>query len=166
MDKLLVSVLGNRDSGKSHTWNTLFDGIVRTGKDERRLYFNECKYVNVFLVSGSPEEREIYVGDIVTAQNPKIVLCSAQYREDVTETFKYFLENSYFIFTHWLNPGYSDYDTLYFDYLGIFNWLLSQQSIVGIRSGKISAESRVREIKEYIYGWANARNLIVDECDE
>lgn len=74
MDKLLVSVLGNRDSGESHTWNTLFDGTVRTGKDERRLYFNECEYVNVFLVSGSPEEREIYVGDIVTAQNPKIVL--------------------------------------------------------------------------------------------
>jgi len=25
MDKILVSVLVNRDSGKSYTWNTLFD---------------------------------------------------------------------------------------------------------------------------------------------
>ena len=58
MEKLLIAVLGNRNSGKSHTWNTLFGSTVRTGKEERRLYFNDCEYVNVFLVSGSPEERE------------------------------------------------------------------------------------------------------------
>ncbi len=154
MDKLLVSVLGNRNSGKSYTWNTLFDAIVRTGKEERRLYFNECEYVKVFLVSGSPEERETYVGDLVVAEEPKIILCSTQYRESVKTTFNYFLENSYFLFVHWLNPGHSDLDAQYFDNLGLVNWLLSQQSLIGIRSGKSVAIPRVEEMKEYIYGWA------------
>lgn len=160
MNKLLVSVLGNRDSGKSHTWNTLFGSTVRTGKEERRLYFNDCEYVKVFLVSGSPEERETYIGDLMTAKEPSIVLCSTQYRESVKSTFNYFIENGYFLFVHWLNPGYSDLDISYFDNLSITNWLLSQQSLVGIRSGKSKADSRVEEIKDFIYGWANARNLI------
>jgi len=51
MENLLVSVLGNINSGKSHTWNKLFGLTVRTGKKERRLYFNDCKYVKVFLQS-------------------------------------------------------------------------------------------------------------------
>lgn len=87
MEKLLVAVLGDRNSGKSHTRNTLFGATVRTGKDERRLYFNSCEYVNVFLVSGSPEERETYVGELITAEKPKIVLCSTQYRDIVKDTF-------------------------------------------------------------------------------
>ena len=110
MENLLVSVLGNINSGKSHTWNKLFDLTVRTGKKERRLYFNDCEYVKVFLVSGSPEERETYVGELITAEEPKIILCSTQYRESVKTTFRYFIEKGYFIFVHWLNPGYSDPD--------------------------------------------------------
>jgi len=165
MEKLLVSVLGNRDSGKSHTWNTLFGAIVKTGKEERHLYFNDCEFVKVFLVSGSPEERKKNVGELITAEEPKIVLCSTQYREGVKSTFKYFIENGYFLFVHWLNPGYSDLDTPYFDNLGLVSWLLSQQSLIGIRSGKSVADSRVEEIKEYIYGWAKARNLVINECE-
>lgn len=165
MEKLLVSVLGNRDSGKSHTWNTLFGSTVRTGKEERRLYFNDCEYVKVFLVSGSPEERETYVGDLVTVEQPSIVLCSTQYRESVKSTFNYFIENGYFLFVHWLNPGYSDLDTPYFDNLGLVNWLLSQQSLMGIRSGKLESNPRVGEMKEFIYGWAKVRNLVINECE-
>ena len=164
MEKLLVSVLGNWNSGKSHTWNTLFGSTVRTGKEERRLYFNDCEYVTVFLVSGSPEERETYVGDLVTAEEPRIVLCSTQYRESVKNTFNYFIDNGYFIFVHWLNPGYSDLDMPYFDNLGLVNWLLSQQSLMGIRSGKLKSSPRVEEMKEFIYGWAKARNLVINEC--
>ncbi|GHA10990.1 hypothetical protein GCM10008090_20930 [Arenicella chitinivorans] len=163
MEKLLVAILGNRNSGKSHTWNTLFGATVRTGKEERRLYFNNYEYVNVFLVSGSPEERQKYVGDLIADTDPRIVLCSTQYKDDVKTTYEYFLEKSYFIFVHWLNPGYWDGDDSLFDSLGLTNWLLSKNSMVGIRSGKISASSRVNEMKEFIYGWAKARNLIINE---
>ena len=75
-DNLVVSVLGNRNSGKSYTWNKLFGREVRTGKKLKRLYFNENEYVLVFLISGSPEERHKYVGDLITAKQPEIVLCS------------------------------------------------------------------------------------------
>lgn len=165
MERLLIAVLGNRNSGKSHTWNTLFDATVKTGKEERRLYFNDCEYVNVFLVSGSPEERKTYVGDLITAKEPRIVLCSTQYRDDVKTTYKYFIDNGYLLFVHWLNPGYSDLDTPSFDSLGLVSWLLSKQSIVGIRSGKSSTDSRVKEMKEYIYGWAKPRNLVFNKCE-
>jgi len=165
MEKLLIAVLGNRNSGKSHTWNTLFGSTVRTGKEERRLYFNASEYVNVFLVSGSPEERETYVGDLIAEKEPRIVLCSTQYRDDVKTTYKYFVDNGFFLFVHWLNPGYSDLDVPSFDSLGLVNWLLSQQSIIGIRSGKSSADSRVEEMKEYIYGWAKFRNLVLNDCE-
>ena len=165
MDKLLVAVLGNRDSGKSHTWNTLFGSTVRTGKEERLLYFNECEYVKVFLVSGSPEERETYVGELITADEPRIVLCSTQYRDDVKNTYEYFIERGYFIFVHWLNPGYSDHDVQYFDSLGLMSWLFSQQSLLGVRSGKIVANPRIEEIRHFIYGWAKVRNLVINECE-
>ena len=164
MEKLLVSVLGNRNSGKSYTWNTLFGSTVRTGKKERRLYFNDCEYVKVFLVSGSPEERETYVGELITAEEPKIILCSTLYRESVKTTFSYFIEKVYFIFVHWLNPGYSDPDAPYYDHPGLTNWLLSQQSLIGIRCGKEVAEPRVEEMREFIYGWAKPRNLVFNEC--
>lgn len=62
MNKLAVVVLGNRNSGKSTTWNTLFDHTVRTGKEQRVLWFNRCEKTRLFLVSGSPEERGEYIG--------------------------------------------------------------------------------------------------------
>ena len=163
MDKLLVAALGHRNSGKSHTWNTLFEATVRTGKDERRLYFNDCEYVKVFLVSGSPEERETYVGELILTNDPRVVLCSTQYRKGVKDTFRYFLEREYFIFVHWLNPGYADQESPYFDHLGLINWLFSKQSLVGIRSGKVEAKKRVKEIKQFIYGWAKARDLVIND---
>lgn len=57
-EKLAAVVLGNSNSGKSTTWNTLFQRTVKTGRYQRELHFNRCGYSWVFLVSGSPEERE------------------------------------------------------------------------------------------------------------
>ncbi len=116
------------------------------------------------MVSGSPEERETYVGELITAEEPKIILCSTLYRESVKTTFTYFIEKGYFIFVHWLNPGYSDPDAPYYDHLDLTNWLLSQQSLIGIRCGKEVAEPRVEEMREFIYGWAKPRNLVFNEC--
>jgi hypothetical protein len=164
MNKLLVAVMGNRNSGKSSTWNTLFGSEVRTGTSERKLFLNECEYVNVFLIGGSPEEREKYVGDIISENRPKIVLCSAQYKEDVKTTFNYFTENDYFLFVHWLNPGYKDPKVQYYDHLGLANWLLAKPSVIGLRSGHEPIQERVDEIKAYIYGWAKQRNLIINNC--
>ena len=164
MNKLLVSVIGKRNSGKSSTWNSLFGRTVKTGTKLKRLYLNETEYVNVFLVSGSPEERETYVGELITINNPAIVLCSMQYRVDVTQTIDYFKERDYQILTHWLNPGFNDPNELpQFDTLGIFNYLIGIDSTVGIRNGKIDLSDRVQEIKEFIYGWAKYRNLILTD---
>src|SRR4051812_18067671 len=102
-DKLVVAVLGHRNSGKSTTWNTLFGHTVRTGNKIRRLFLTESEWVDAFLVSGSPEERHTYVGEIIGEQSPSLVLCSMQYRADVTQTIDYFLENEYALFVQWLN---------------------------------------------------------------
>jgi len=164
MDNLVISVLGNRNSGKSTTWNNLFERKVRTGSEVRRLYLREREYVEVFLVSGSPEERETYVGKIIGEQRPRIVLCSMQYRPDVTQTIQFFSDNNYFIYCHWLNPGY--YDTSENpapDTIELMKHLLSLDSIIGIRNGKVAVTSRINEIRDFIYGWASSRNLIVSE---
>jgi hypothetical protein len=159
MDRLLIAVLGNRNSGKSRTWNTLFGQTVRTGKEVRSLEVAKGAYVDVFLVSGSPEERELCVGDIVKKAKPRIVLCSVQYVADAHKTFDYFIENDYSLFVHWLNPGHSD-SSQCADVLGILNSLLYQQASVAIRDGKDNPESRVRELRELIHGWALSRGLV------
>ena len=58
-NKLAITVLGNPNSGKTETWKILFDKDVRTGSHIRRLYLNTEEYLDVFLVSGSAEERGI-----------------------------------------------------------------------------------------------------------
>jgi hypothetical protein len=78
-DRLLAGVLGHRNSGKSHTWNTLFGRTVRRGVYARTLELRPGESVEVFLVSGSFEEREEYAGDILKNQDCRIVLCSMQY---------------------------------------------------------------------------------------
>ena len=63
--RLLIGVLGNRNSGKSQTWNELFDSTVRTGKHRRQLALFPGECVEEFLVSGSFEERRLYAGHIL-----------------------------------------------------------------------------------------------------
>lgn len=161
MSKLLISVLGHSNSGKSTTWSSLFGRTVKTGKHHHRLFFNTNEFVEVFLVSGSPEERQKYIGDLITVKEPRIVLCSMQYREDVRQTYEYFVNRGYNTYCQWINPGYSDPNQLpQFDNLGVFNYLQGLNATVGIKNGKINPDNRVQEIREVLYGWAYYQNLI------
>ncbi|MGO3871998.1 MAG: hypothetical protein ACTJH7_18085 [Alcaligenes sp.] len=161
-DRLLVAILGNRNSGKSTTWNRLFDGKVRTGKYERSLYLNRAQTVDVFLVSGSPEEREIEVSDILPEPLPQIVLCSTQYREDVTTTFDYFFSKGYEVFVQWLNPGFSD-SKAYEDNLTLQTFLLKKGATLQLRDGHLDPTSRIQEIRQFILGWTTHRDLVRTE---
>jgi hypothetical protein len=157
-ERLFVGVLGNRNSGKSTTWNSLFGATVRTGQNSRTLtlYGGEC--VEVFLVSGSPEERQLYAGDILENQDCRIVLCSIQYTEAVRKTLDYVVAEGFDIFVQWLNPGHNDVGDNY-DRLGLMPWLLGHQAAVSMRSGKHKPTSRTEEIRQFVYGWAKARGL-------
>jgi hypothetical protein len=158
-DKIVVSVLGNRKSGKSTTWNTLFGQTVRTSHLIRRLHLTESASVEVFLVSGSPEERRTYVGQIIGDQSPRIVLCSMQYRVEVSETIDYFVQHEYSIYTQWLSPGFSDV-TKQPDSLALIPYLLDRGAVVSMRDGRVNPQPRVQELKDFIYGWARSRGLL------
>jgi hypothetical protein len=159
-DNVVVFVLGNRNSGKSTTWNALFGSTVKTGLHIRRLYFDSSEYVEVFLVSGSPEERETYVGEIVGQQRPRVILCSIQYRADVTRTIDFFLQEQYGIYAQWLNPGFSD-SGQQADSLSLVSFLLDRGAVVSIRDGTVPSLKRVQEMREFLYGWAHSRGLVL-----
>ena len=157
-ERLFVGVLGHQNSGKSTTWNTLFGATVRTGQYARTLtlYGGEC--VEVFLISGSPEERQLYAGDILKNQDCRIVLCSVQYTEAVRKILDYVVEEGFDLFVQWLNPGRSDSGENY-DRLGLMPWLLGHNATVSMRDGKIPPFRRTEEIRQFIHGWAKARRL-------
>ena len=157
-ERLFVGVLGHQNCGKSTTWNTLFGATVRTGQYARTLtlYGGEC--VEVFLISGSPEERQLYAGDILKNQDCRIVLCSVQYTEAVRKTLDYVVEEGFDLFVQWLNPGRSDSGENY-DRLGLMPWLLGHNATVSMRDGKIPPFRRTEEIRQFIHGWAKARWL-------
>ena len=155
-------MLGKENSGKTKTWQTLFEQNVRTGKTLRKFYFNDTEYAEVFLVSGSPQEREKYVDELITEDNPNIVLCSIQYAAEAIDTFNYFIENQYSLFVQWLNPGHSEHQT-YFDYLGMSHWLLAKGATLSIRNGNGDPRPRAYEINDYLYGWAKSKGLVKTE---
>jgi hypothetical protein len=157
-DRLFIGVLGNRNSGKSTTWNTLFGTEVRTGQYPRRLDVNGHESVEVFLISGSPEERKLYAGDILKGQNCRIILCSIQYSEDVRRTLNYAVGEGFDLFVQWLNPGCNDTGENY-DSLGLVSWLLAHGATISMRNGKTPPGSRMEEIRQFIQGWAKARGL-------
>ena len=159
MHNLVVAVLGNPNSGKSFTWNQLFQSTVKTGTLLRQLWLSDTEYVDVFLVSGSPEERKLYVGDIIGPQHPTIVLCSMQYTQEVHATINYFLDNDYAAHVQWLNPGHSDGATQA-DTLGLMPYLLYHEATVAIRDATGNAAPRTQELMEFIRGWAHTRDLI------
>jgi len=161
-ERLLVGVIGNRNAGKTHTWNTLFGSVVRTGTRSRHLILRPGEAVEVFLISGSPEERERPVEDIIGDQNSRIVLCSMQYVEGVERTLNHFIDNGFSLFIQWPNPGRSDRHAID-DHLSLMNPLLeTRRSVVSIRDGRINADRRVNEMREFIYGWALYRDLIIN----
>lgn len=159
-NRLLIGVLGNRNSGKSHTWNTMFGRKVNRGKKPRFLELRTGEDVEVFLVSGSFEERKEYAGDILGNQDCRIVLCSMQYTEDVQKTLDYLIEHDFYLYIQWLNPGYDDPGEVW-DRLGLVNQILSVPSTFSIRNGQNDANARVQEMREFIYGWAKYRNLLL-----
>jgi hypothetical protein len=116
--------------------------------------------VEVFLISGSNEERGLYAGDVLKNNKARIVLCSMQYVEDVGATLGYIFEQDFWVHIQWLNPGRND-RIEYPDYLGLGNRLLFSGANIAVRSGRDNANSRVRELREFIYGWASSRGLIV-----
>ena len=158
-DRLLIGALGNRHSGKSHTWNTLFGRTVRRGKLPRHLELVPKECVEVFVVSGSFEERGEYAGDVLGTQSCRIVLCSLQYTEDVRETLNYLIEQDFQLYIQWLNPGFNEPDQV-LDRLNLVDEILSQRSTFSIRDGKITANDRVQELRQFIYGWAKYRSLL------
>ena len=158
--RLLIGLPGNRDSGKSHTWNELFGRTVKRGKHPRQLELLPGECVEVFLVSGSFEERREYAGDILGSQDCRIVLCSLQYTKEVRKTLNYLIEHDFHMYIQWLNPGFRDPHQMD-DHLDIVNEALLQPSTFTIRDGKTDAHERVREIREFIYGWTKYRNLIL-----
>lgn len=168
-ERLLVGVLGHCNAGKSETWNKLFDTKVKTSHrgNERPLLVSKDEKVSVLLINGSPGERDKDVLDIMNPsgnanfESPRIVLCSMQYPCDITgKTLQYFIEHKYYLFIHWLNPGYHDTQKYTDDFGCIKRILEANNSLIGIRDGQIDSTSRVNEIREFICGWASARGLL------
>jgi hypothetical protein len=159
--RLFVAVMAERDAGKSTTWNTLFSRTVKRGKYSRKLEVAPGKCVDVYLVSGSFEEREEYSGDILADQDAPIVLCSVQYIAEGWETFEYAIEQGFDIFVQWLNPGFHD-TRAYFDELGFANRLLAAGGTLSVRDGTLDPRRRTEELRDFIIGWASSRDLIVD----
>jgi hypothetical protein len=158
LSRLLVAVIGLRNSGKSHTWNTLFGRTVRTGKHDLDLSAGE--FVETFLIAGSPEERELDVEDILDDQQRRIVLCSMQYLQGVQNTLDYFAKKRFLMYIQWLNPARGRQPVRTFDDLGLTLKMLSLPSLLSIRDGNVEATSRVEELREFIYGWARFNGLI------
>jgi hypothetical protein len=156
-NKLAVFVLGNRNAGKSTTWYGLFGGLVRTGSRIRQLTLRGRTFP-VFVISGSPEERKTYVGRIIGRTQPRLVLCSLQYKREAVDTVDFFASRGYDLYVQWLNPGHADIDAVP-DTLGLMPFLLHAGATVCIRDGKTSPTQRVREIEDFIVGWASGRRV-------
>lgn len=160
--KLMIGLLGNVKSGKTHTWNLLFNKrTVKTSSKPRRLYFDENTWVDVFLISRSAQKRKMDVKSIMKGKDSEIVLCSMQYARKLSQTLKYFVDQDYFMYIHWLNPGFKDTADipLFYD-SDLVDYILSVPSMMGVRNGKIDAASRVNELRDFIYGWAKSRDLL------
>lgn len=165
MDRLFVSVLGQRNSGKSRTWNELFGKRVKSGTKPRKLMLDDGRCVQVFLVTGSFEERNLYAGDVLGDVDCQIVLCSVQYVEAGRKTFNYAMENGFSVYAQWLNPGYGR-QAKYLDDLGLASWLLGQGATISIKDGNCHCGARVREIRQFIDAWASDRELVVKLDDQ
>lgn len=108
ISKLALCVLGNRNSGKSYTWEKLFERKVSTSKKERFLILNEFSAVKVFLINSSPEERKKHIISKIGENQPRILLCSIQYHPSASTTLQYLIEQEYELVFYWLNPGFQD----------------------------------------------------------
>lgn len=90
---------------------------------------------------------------------PQIVLCSTQYRATVKSTFDHFFRNDYEVLAQWLNPGHGEAKE-YSDNLGLGAYLLNKGATLQIRDGRIDPAARVKELRQFILGWATYRGLV------
>lgn len=186
-DRLFVAVIGERNAGKSTTWNTLFGRTVNTGKKARPLDVYAADSVNVrlingsneekrrnlsevfatsqldvFVISGSNEEKKRYAQEVLDNVDCRIVLCSVQYVQEAFErTWDYAFAEGFSIYAQWLNPGHHGTGT--WDRFGLVNRLLANNAVVSIRDGRDNDDklhARVEEIRQHIHGWAAARGLV------
>jgi hypothetical protein len=87
-----------------------------------------------------------------------------QYASEVVTTIDFFVENNYFLYVQWLNPGHDDQnDSAHADYLGIVNRILSLDATLSVRNGKVDPTERIQEISDFLYGWAFSRNLLISD---
>lgn len=186
-DRLFVAVIGERNAGKSTTWNTLFGRTVKTGKKARSLNVSAVDFVDlrlingsneekcrnlaevlvpdeldVFVISGSNEEKKRYAQKVLENIDCRIVLCSVQYVEEAFErTWDYVFSEGFSIYAQWLNPGHYGRET--WDRLGLINRLLDHNAVVSKRDGReddTRLRARVEEIRQHIHGWAAPRGLV------
>jgi hypothetical protein len=116
-------------------------------------------HLNVFLVSGSNEEKKRYAQKVLEDVNCRIVLCSVQYTAEAFErTWDFVLDQGFRVYVQWLNPGYRADES--YDHLGLVNRLLSDQAVVSIRDGRKHLTERTEELRQFIHGWAAARSLV------
>jgi hypothetical protein len=159
MQNLVITLIGDRNAGKSTTWYSLFGRDVNTGKALRELILFDGLITDVFLINGSPQERGMDIKKIMQG-TPRIVLCSIQYAEEAFPTLDHFVENCYRIMALWLNPGhYAPHSVPGFDSLGMMNYLLARGAMVGIRNGKEPTGPLAHEVRTLVHGWAVGAGL-------
>ena len=100
----------------------------------------------------------MYIGKIMGRARPRLVMCSLQYRREAVETIDFFVSKGYALYVQWLNPGYKD-DGPVQDTLGLMPYLLHVGATVCIRDASGDPKSRVRDIEEFILGWASNRRV-------
>jgi hypothetical protein len=162
-NRLFVAVIGERHSGKSKTWNTLFSRVTRTSSHPHLLKVSDGGSVEVFVISASNEEKKQYARDVLKDVNCRIVLCSVQnVEEGFKRTWNFVFDQEFDIYAQWLNPGFDNKER--WDSLGLVNRLLHHGGVICIRNGrqgKWRLLSRVEEIRQFIHGWAAARDLLL-----
>lgn len=125
--KLFVAVMGEQDSGKSATWNALFNvtidtNFLRRGENVRPLKLTEFLDTDIFLFPGSIQEngwtKEEFNKEfkrLCLDKNVKIVLCSLQTHTNKNDTItvtapevlKFVNLHDFDIFIQWLYPGHN-----------------------------------------------------------
>lgn len=171
-NRLVIGALGQQNSGKSTTWYELFNGVrftkngkltwqrVRATGKPRRLELRPGEWVEVFLINGSPQETTHSVEKTLRGQSCPIVLCSMRYPGDAPQTLDYYIREGFDLYVQWLNPG-CHHRNKTLDRSGLQDSIPAVGGQFFIRNGKKDPANRVQEIREHIYKWAKARNLIV-----
>lgn len=166
--KLFVVVLGEQNSGKSFTWETLFGRKIQKGK--KFLNLNDDLQAKVYIFVSSPQEnlwtKERFLKEFKIANSvANIILCSLQThltgnmnkRNVVTarEVLEIANRNEYDIFMQWLNPGRRSGIDNQRDVERQIITLTEIDSVIGMKKedARNQAEIRAEKLKVIILGW-------------